>query len=47
MDGAVAICTHLDPGRAAQQSRSFRRFLRVLGDLRYADQSRRPHREPL
>ena len=41
--GAVAICTHLDPGRAARNSRSFRRFLRVLGDSRYANQSRLPN----
>jgi hypothetical protein len=41
--GAKAICTHLDPGRAALNSRSFRRFLRVLGDSRYADQSRLPN----
>jgi Domain of unknown function (DUF4276) len=40
--GAVATCQHLDPGRAALNSRSFRRFLRVLGDIRYADQSRLP-----
>lgn len=40
--GAGAVCTHLDPGRAASNSRSFRRFLRVLGDRRYADQSRQP-----
>jgi len=41
--GALAICTHLDPGRAALNSRSFRRFLRVLGDRRYADQSKQPN----
>jgi hypothetical protein len=45
VQGAVAICTHLEPGRAALNSRSFRRFLRVLGDSRYADQSRLPNRE--
>ncbi len=39
---AEAICRHLDPGRAALNSRSFRRFLRVLGDRRYTDQSRLP-----
>lgn len=43
--GAEAICQHMDPGRAALNSRSFRRFLRVLGDSRYADQSRLPHSE--
>jgi hypothetical protein len=44
--GAVSICTHLDPARAARNSRSLRRFLRVLGDSRYADQSRRPASDP-
>jgi hypothetical protein len=43
VQGAVAICTHLDPGRAALNSRSFRRFLRMLGDSRYAAQSRLPN----
>jgi len=43
--GAISICTHLDPGRAALNSRSFRRFLRVLEDRRYLDQSRQPSRE--
>lgn len=43
LKGAVAICRHLDPGRAALNSRSFRRFLRVLGDSRYTDQSRLPN----
>jgi hypothetical protein len=43
---AIAICEHLDPGRAALNSRSFRRFLRVLGDSRYADQSRLPNHGP-
>jgi hypothetical protein len=41
--GAAAICSHLDTGRAAVNSRSFRRFLRVLGDRRYAAQSRLPN----
>lgn len=45
IDGAKSICQHLDPGRAALNSRSFRRFLRVLGDSRYADQGRLPHSE--
>jgi hypothetical protein len=40
VSGAVAICKSLHPGRAAVNSRSFRRFLRVLGDRRYVDQSR-------
>lgn len=30
MDGAVAICRQLDPGRAAASSRSFRKLLKVL-----------------
>ena len=30
--GAVAICQRMDPGRAALNSRSFRRFLRELED---------------
>jgi hypothetical protein len=46
VEGAKAICTHLDPGRAALNSRSFRRFLRVLEDSRYLDQSRLPNRDP-
>jgi len=41
--GAAAICAHLDPGRAAQNSRSFRRFLRVLEDERYLHQSKQPN----
>ena len=43
--GKSNICERLDPGRAAINSRSFRRFLRVLGDSRYADQSRLPNPE--
>lgn len=43
--GAVAICTHMDPARAARNSRSFRRLLRVLEDERYLDQSRLPSPE--
>ena len=45
VEGAKAICTHLDPGRAALNSRSFRRFLRVVGDSRYVGQSRLPNPE--
>ena len=41
--GAESICRYLDPGRAALNSRSFRRFLRLLGDRRYAEQSRHPN----
>lgn len=33
--GAKAICNHLDPDRAAHNSRSFRRFLRVLQHTSY------------
>lgn len=42
-DGA-AICAKLDPNVAAQNSRSFRRFLRLLGNPDYAKQSKRPKR---
>ena len=31
VEGAVAICKRLDPTRAAENSRSFRKFLKVLG----------------
>jgi hypothetical protein len=36
------IAGHQDPRRAGQNSRSFRRFLRVIGDPIYAKQSRIP-----
>lgn len=36
------IATHQDPRKAAENSRSFRRFLRVLGDQLYAMQSKNP-----
>lgn len=40
--GAKAVCKNLDPRRAAENSRSFRRFLRVVGDPLYSTQSKRP-----
>jgi hypothetical protein len=39
---AVAIMAHADPYTIACNSRSFRRFLRVIGNSRYAAQSVRP-----
>ena len=39
-----AICERLDPDAAAANSRSFRRFLRVLGHPDYRRQSKRPKR---
>ena len=38
----VAICKELEPNRAARNSRSFRRFLRVLGHPDYESQSKSP-----
>jgi hypothetical protein len=38
----LRITSHQDPRRAAANSRSFRRLLRVLGDPAYANQSRIP-----
>ena len=38
--GAIAICSRMQPHAAARNSRSFRRFLRVIGDPTYLDQSR-------
>jgi len=32
----------MDVGQAGKNSRSFRRFLRILGDKRYRDQSKKP-----
>jgi hypothetical protein len=40
--GAKAICQRLDPTRAATNSRSFRRFLRVLGDPAFSTESKNP-----
>lgn len=40
--GAAALCEKLDPERAARNSRSFRRLLRVLGNPQYQSQSRQP-----
>jgi Domain of unknown function (DUF4276) len=45
VDDAVAICSRLDPARAARHSRSFRHLLHVLGDPDYAHQCRRPGAE--
>jgi hypothetical protein len=39
---AKSICTSLDPDRASKNSRSFRRFLRVVMHGRYCRQSKRP-----
>jgi hypothetical protein len=36
-----SICKHVDPLRAAKNSRSFRKFLRELGEPTYAKQSKR------
>lgn len=40
--GATAICANLNPERAAKNSRSFRRFLRLLRHPSYSKQSREP-----
>lgn len=42
VEGAIAICKEMDPLRAAKNSRSFRRFLRVTGHPKYSSQSRKP-----
>lgn len=39
---AVRLMARADPQRMAENSRSFRRLLRVIGDPQYVDQSRRP-----
>jgi hypothetical protein len=39
---AGRILEHADPRRMGTNSRSFRRFLRLVGDARYANQSARP-----
>jgi hypothetical protein len=41
-NGAVAICKRMDPIRAAKNSRSLRRFLRVAGVVTYCSQSKKP-----
>jgi hypothetical protein len=38
----LEIAEHQEPGRIAENSRSFRRFLRVVGCKKYAHQSRNP-----
>jgi hypothetical protein len=42
VEGAISICAKMAPERAARNSRSFRRFLRVLGNPRYSAQSKNP-----
>ena len=42
VDDAVQIARHAEPIRIAQNSRSFRRLLRVVGDPRFLHQSRLP-----
>lgn len=37
---AIEICRVLDPTKMAQCSRSFRKFLRTIGDKNYGDQSK-------
>jgi hypothetical protein len=39
---AMRLMARADPRRMAGNSRSFRRFLRVVGDPHYVDQSRNP-----
>jgi hypothetical protein len=46
VDGAVAICKQLEPARAAENSRSFRKFLKVLGCAQEAPTPRRGSRHP-
>ncbi|NGP52128.1 DUF4276 family protein [Thioalkalivibrio sp. XN8] len=42
---AHALCKHAEPARMAANSRSFRRFLRLLGHPDFESQSRRPARQ--
>lgn len=44
VNGAKTLSGKLDPGRAAENSRSLRRFLRVIGCPDYAEQSQNPIR---
>jgi hypothetical protein len=44
VEGAVAICRRLDPARAAENSRSFRKLLKVLEVPREAPRPRRSSR---
>jgi hypothetical protein len=46
VEGAVAICRRLDPARAAENSRSFRKLLKVLEVPREAPRPRRSSRGP-
>jgi hypothetical protein len=42
VDDSKRICEKMEAGRLAQHSRSFRRFLRILGDSAYGTQSAIP-----
>lgn len=42
----LAICKNQDVLRASKNSRSYRRFLRVLGCVQYSNQSKLPHDSP-
>ena len=42
IDDAVGIMSHFDPYKAAVNSRSFRRFLRLMGCQDYCHQSKKP-----
>ncbi len=46
VDDAVKIMQHADPLRMASNSRSFRRFMRLVGNPHFLDQSRRPSSDP-
>ena len=45
MKGAIEICKRLDPARAAENSRSFRKFLKVLGCPQRRQARRTPRRK--
>jgi hypothetical protein len=42
VESAIAICDKLNPDQAAKNSRSFRRFLRIVNHPNYVAQSRNP-----
>jgi len=42
VEDSVRICRKMDLGRASQHSRSLRRFLRIIDDAAYLEQSRLP-----
>ena len=46
VEGAVAICKQLEPARAAENSRSFRKLLKVLGCAQEAPTPRKAARRP-